>query len=221
MTRLFPCFLIAFSLAACRPENQNEWLFQIETASWLDENAPVAGVEVVLEEQRLNNGVLNAFYTEVDEGVTDNNGQLTLSTSRGNVLSIRLHLTKEGCFEEFVLFNPETLTTGSDGNVAKVGIMPACEVNATIHHANNPCMEDNLIHRWIPRDLPGTEENVRWSCGTDWQALEPGASTNQLCTITGDTWLAYQLIWTCQGADSVRLDSTWCPAGESLLLALE
>ena len=223
MIRLFHCSMIAFALAiaGCRPDNHNVWVFQVETSSWLDANAPVTGVQVVLEEQRLNNGVLNAFYTEVDEGVTDGNGQLALSTSRGNVLSIRLHLTKEGCFEEFLLFNPETLTTGSEGNDAMVGIMPACEVNATINHANNPCMEDDLIHRWIPRDLPGTETSVRWSCGTDWEALEPGASTTQLCTITGDTWLAYQLIWTCQGTDSVRLDSAWCPAGETLSLTLE
>ena len=69
-------------------------------------------VRVVLEEQRLNNGVLNAFYTEIEEATTDESGLVELQTVRSNVLSIRIRAEKEGCFTEIVELNPETLTSG-------------------------------------------------------------------------------------------------------------
>ena len=47
---------------------------------------------MTLEEQRLENGVLNGFYTEVDQAVTGADGVVELTTVRSNVLSIRLRV---------------------------------------------------------------------------------------------------------------------------------
>ena len=86
-------------------------------------STPVAGVRVVLEEQRLNNGVLNAFYTEIEEANTDASGVVELETVRSNVLSIRIRAEKEGCFTEIVELNPRPSqrprpTRGGGGHAA-------------------------------------------------------------------------------------------------------
>lgn len=221
MKHCSPIAAIALLLLGCQSEFDNVWRLNIRTVQWDDASLPVSDVQVILEEQRLTNGVLNAFYTEVDEGVSDVNGKLILATERGNVLSIRLHVMKDGCFDEFVLFNPETLVTGEDGNDVDVAIMPACEVEATVSHVNNPCLDDNMIYRWIPRNPLNNGEDARWDCGKEWKAVAPGSSANESCRIVGDAWLAYQLVWSCGGADSTVLDSAWCPAGGSLVLDLD
>ena len=108
MMRCLPSSLTLFAglaclafLAGCDSEEQVV-RFQVQTMAWADPSAPVAEVRVVLEEQRLNNGVVNAFYTEIEEVTTDESGAVELETVRSNVLSIRIRAEKEGCFTEIV-----------------------------------------------------------------------------------------------------------------------
>ena len=55
---------------------------------------PAEGVKIILEEQRLTNGVVNAFYTAVDERLTDASGMVELNTERTNVLAMRVRAEK-------------------------------------------------------------------------------------------------------------------------------
>ena len=65
----FAGLVFAAWLSGCDTEEQ-VIRFQVQTSEWANPSTPVAGVWVVLEEQRLNNGVLNAFYTEIEEANT-------------------------------------------------------------------------------------------------------------------------------------------------------
>ena len=141
-------------------------------------SAPASQVQVTLEEQRLENGVLNGFYTEVDQAVTGADGVVELTTMRSNVLSIRLRVAREGCFEELMPFNPEDLTSGETLNHHEVAVMPQTRVDASLSNTLPECTNSNMIYRWIPRDVEGAASEVRWSCGTDWVAVEGAAPTS-------------------------------------------
>lgn len=187
---------------------------------WADPTAPATQVQVTLEEQRLENGVLNGFYTEVDQAVTGADGVVELETVRSNVLSIRLRVDRDGCFEELVLFNPEDLSSGETVNQQEVAVMSQTRVDASLSNTLPECTNSNMIYRWIPRDVEGAASEVRWSCGTDWVAVEGGVTDHSTCFITGDTWLLHHRYWACAGLDSTAIDSVWCPAGGVVNLTL-
>ena len=211
--------LLAGSAWSCRPEDSSI-RFRVACVEWADPSAPATQVEVTLEEQRLENGVLNGFYTEVDQAVTGADGVVELATVRSNVLSIRLRVAREGCFEELVPFNPEDLTSGETLNHEEVAVMPQTRVEASLSNSLPECTNSNMIYRWIPRDVEGAASEVRWSCGTDWVAVEGGGTDQSTCFITGDTWLLHHRYWACAGLDSTAIDSVWCPAGEVVSLNL-
>lgn len=211
--------LLAGSTWSCRPEDSSI-RFRVACVEWADPSAPASQVEVTLEEQRLENGVLNGFYTEVDQAVTGADGVVELATVRSNVLSIRLRVAREGCFEELVPFNPEDLTSGETLNHEEVAVMPQTRVEASLSNSLPECTNSNMIYRWIPRDVEGAASEVRWSCGTDWVAVEGGGTDQSTCFITGDTWLLHHRYWACAGLDSTAIDSVWCPAGEVVNLNL-
>ncbi len=211
--------LLAGSTWSCRPEDSSI-RFRVACVEWADPYAPASQVQVTLEEQRLENGVLNGFYTEVDQAVTGADGVVELTTVRSNVLSIRLRVAREGCFEELVPFNPEDLTSGETLNHHEVAVMPQTRVDASLSNSLPECTNSNMIYRWIPRDVQGAASEVRWSCGTDWVAVEGGGTDQSTCFITGDTWLLHHRYWACAGLDSTAIDSVWCPAGEVVSLNL-
>lgn len=202
----------------CKPEPQS-FTFHVTTTQWAVPNEPEVGATVILEEQRLQNGVLNAFFTEVERATTPASGNVTLSTLRSNVLSIRIRVEQQGCFDEVVEFNPESLTTGETANVVDVAVMPECQVTAQLTHDGTPCPSGDVIYRWIPRDVLGAQSETKWTCETGWQNLSPGQSSTEYCWISGGTWLLHQRYWSC--VDSTHLDSVWCPAGEAITLTLD
>ena len=217
LTVLF--LLLAGSTWSCQPEDSSI-RFRVECVEWANPSAPASQVQVTLEEQRLENGVLNGFYTEVDQAVTGADGVVELATVRSNVLSVRLRVAREGCFEELVPFNPEDLTSGETLNHHEVAVMPQTRVDASLSNSLPECTNSNMIYRWIPRDVQGAASEVRWSCGTDWVAVEGGGTDQSSCFITGDTWLLHHRYWACAGLDSTAIDSVWCPAGEVVSLDL-
>ena len=204
-------------LSGCDAEEQ-VIRFQVQTSEWANPSTPVAGVRVVLEEQRLNNGVLNAFYTEIEEANTDASGVVELETVRSNVLSIRIRAEKEGCFTEIVELNPETLTTAAP-NPVEVVVMPQCFIQAELDNTNSPCPGTNTNYKWTPRNATGPASDVRWTCDTEWQGLEDGEVKYENCVISGGTWLLHRRFWAC--ADSTFIDSVWCPAGGTVELVLD
>jgi hypothetical protein len=216
----FALWIASGCLAAtsCTPEVQ-EMTFEVTAVRWASPSEFEVGATVILEEQRLQNGILNSFYTEVDRATTDGTGPVTLSTVRSNVLSIRIRIEQEGCFDELAAFNPETLNVGATPNLVELAIMPQCQVNAEVVNDGSNCPASELIYRWIPRDVEGAATETRWTCNTGWQDVQPGESELEYCWISGETWLLYQRHWSC--VDSTHIDSTWCPPGGLITLTLD
>ena len=162
--------------------------------------------------------MLNGFYTEVDQAVTGADGVVELATVRSNVLSIRLGGAR--VLRRTRAVQPEDLTSGETLNHHEVAVMPQTRVDASLSNSLPECTNSNMIYRWIPRDVQGAASEVRWSCGTDWVAVEGGGTDQSTCFITGDTWLLHHRYWACAGLDSTAIDSVWCPAGEVVSLNL-
>lgn len=216
--QMFGWLLIGCIGMTCRPEEQ-EILVDVEVVQWATPTAPASGVTVILEEQRVSNGVLNAFFTEVDRGVTDAFGQLQLTTLRSNVLSIRLRIEKEGCFDEIHELDPETLATQGNSNAITMSLVPQCVIQAEIVHEAEECPSESLLFRWIPRQLEGAASEYRFSCDEQWQGIGPGETQNETCLVSGGIWLLHQRSWTC--IDSSFIDSVWCPPGGLIELRLD
>ena len=210
--------LSAIALCSCKEEAQ-EILLEVTAVQWAQPMNPEVGATVILEEQRLQNGVLNSFYTEVDRTSTDELGMARLQTTRSNVLSLRVRVEQEDCFDEWVELNPENLLSDGSVNHVDVAVMPQCLLQTSVTHAGEECNTSDMIYRWIPREVPNAASEVRWTCDTDWQALSPGQTYDQACWIAGGTWLLHQRYWSC--IDSTYLDSVWCPPGGTLNVVLD
>lgn len=217
--RLSVCLaLSAVLLTGCYPEGQ-DILIQVNVSQWANPDLPEEGATVVLEEQRLTNGVLNSFFTEIERATTPASGVVELRTVRSNVLALRVRVEQSNCFNELVELNPENVLTDGTPNVVDVTVMAQCLVNAEIQNETSPCPNYNLIYRWTPREVEGAASEVRFTCDTDWQAVPYGETENTACYITGGTWLLHRRFWSC--ADSTHLDSVWCPPGGAVMLELD
>lgn len=210
--------MLILGWTGCDPEGQ-DIVVEVHAIQWAQPDVPEEGATVVLEEQRLTNGVLNSFFTEIERQTTDATGVVTLTTTRSNVLAIRVRVEQEGCFDEIVELNPEDLWTDGTPNVVDVAVMPQCRVTADIVNDNSPCPGFDVIYKWTPREVAGAASDVRWTCDTDWQAVGYGETENVTCYVTGDTWLLHRRFWSC--ADSTHLDSVFCPMGGVVDLTLD
>ena len=99
-------FLILLALASlllfgCEPEGQ-DIAFEVNVTQWANPDLPEVGATVVLEEQRLTNGVLNSFFTEIERATTSEGGVVELQTVRSNVLALRIRVEQADCFDEIV-----------------------------------------------------------------------------------------------------------------------
>ena len=204
-------------LASCDREPQ-EIALAVSVVQWAQPDMPAEGVKVILEEQRLTNGVVNAFYTAVDEQLTDASGMVELNTERTNVLAMRVRAEKEGCFDEILDISPSSLVTDGTPNPFSLAIMPLCLVQADIDNTNSPCPTTPMLYKWIPREVDGAASDVKWTCSTDWQSSSPGSLEGSTCYITGGTWLLHRRDWSC--IDSSMIDSVWCPEGGVVSLLL-
>jgi len=209
----------AFSIMpGCREDDQ-VLTFRVQANEWADPSIPASDATIVLEEQRLSNGVVNSFYTEVERKTSGSDGLVELQTIRSNVLSIRIRTEKEGCFADIVELNPENLTSGDNPNDVEVIVMPQCLIRTEVDNNISPCPYNDVLFQWIPRDVVGAASDTRWTCETAWQSVPPGEVHFESCYITGNTWLLHKRFWSC--ADSTYLDSIWCPAGEEVELILD
>lgn len=213
---LLGCLLVVFG--SCRPESL-DIVVEVHVVQWADPSLPEVGATVILEEQRLTNGVINSFFTEIDRSVTPASGVVELQTVRSNVLSLRIRVEQPDCFDEIVELNPEELLTDGTPNAIDVAVMPQCAIHADIHNETSPCPNFDVIYRWTPRNVYGAASDVKFTCETEWQAVSFGETENVVCYITGGTWLLHRRFWSC--ADSTNLDSIWCPVGEVVNLTLD
>ena len=169
-------------------EEAQEILIEVTAVQWAQPMNPEVGATVILEEQRLQNRVLNSFYTRWT-ALDDELGMAQLQTTRNNVLSLRVRVEQEDCFDEWVELNPENLMSDGSVNHVNVAVMPQCLLQTSVIHAGEECNTSDMIYRWIPREVPNAASEVRWTCDTDWQALSPGQTEDQACWIAGGTWL--------------------------------
>lgn len=207
-------------LVGCDNRHPEDILLRVRALEWAQPGTPALGVDIALEEQRLNNGILNGYFTEVATASTGQEGVVELSTPLANVLSLRIRASKEGCFDEVVLLNPEDLLTDGTWNEVTLSIMSQCQIDASVLH-NSHCTAQPLLYRWIPRNVPSVDADIRWTGGTDWNAVNGSDSEQVAALITGGTWLVHHRVWQCTGADSTALDSIWCPEGGSIQFTLD
>jgi len=210
--------LASLLLFGCEPEGQ-DIAFKVNVTQWASPNLPEVGATVVLEEQRLTNGVLNSFFTEIERVTTPESGVVELQTVRSNVLALRIRVEQINCFDEIVDLNPEDVVIDGTPNVVDVSVMPQCLVNATIDNTASLCPNYNMNFKWTPREVEGAASEVRFTCGTDWQTVGYGDAENAVCYITGGTWLLHRRFWGC--VDSTNLDSVWCAPGGVVMLDLD
>ena len=111
--------LASLLLLGCKPEGQ-DIAFEVNVTQWASPNLPEVGATVVLEEQRLTNGVLNSFFTEIERVTTPESGVVELQTVRSNVLALRIRVEQINCFDEIVDLNPEDVVIDGTPNVVDV-----------------------------------------------------------------------------------------------------
>jgi len=206
-------------MVGCRERGDQEVWLRVHVHDWATPEVAVPNVQVTLEEQRLVNGVLNAFFTEVDAATTDANGTVELATVRSNILALRVVVASEGCFNEVIELNPEEVASNGVWNEVNAFLMPKCVVQATVAHTGS-CTTQPLLYRWIPREVEGSASELRWTCNTTWNAVPAQAVDETTCLLTGDTYLLHQRVWNCGGSDSTVVDSVWCPKGGLVALDL-
>ena len=225
MSRFSPHLLLGWALAAmlvlgwtgCDPESQ-DIVVEVHAIQWAQPDVPEEGATVVLEEQRLTNGVLNSFFTEIERQTTDATGVVTLDHHAkqcvghsGACGTGRVFRRNRRTQSRRPVDRRHPQRRGRGGHAAVPGDRRHRQRQLTLSWID-------VIYKWTPREVAGAASDVRWTCDTDWQAVGYGETENATCYVTGDTWLLHRRFGRVQTAP---LDSVFCPKGGVVDLTLD
>ena len=158
-------------LSSCDREPQ-EIALAVSVVQWAQPDMPAEGVKVILEEQRLTNGIVNAFYT------AGRTAHRRLGEQHTNVLAMRVRRKKKA--DEILDISPSSLVT-TDAQSVQFGHHAPLLDQAEIDNANSPCPTTPMLYR-IPE---------KWRRGVDVKrpaaqiaTSSPGSLEGSTCYIT-------------------------------------
>jgi hypothetical protein len=205
-------FILLASLSGCCRENcANTYIIQGTVSRALD-GTPSVGFAVELEEQVLENGVLNGFFTTAATTTTDASGYYYMEFQRKNALAYRLNVEYDGWFPIEVDVHPENFTPDVPHDVDLV-TTPIAELE--IHVINAPPSVDTDKMR--VRLLKSFTEFS--NCHTEWVVMNGEVvDTTWGCVLPGNTWMPYLSIDQSEDDEIVNTDSVFCVEFEKAVI---
>lgn len=178
-------------------------------------NSGLSGVSILLSEQVVEDGALNASFQTADETDTDGSGNYELVFQRRNALLYRLDYAKDGYFNRRIEINPDDLNPG-ETITRSFGMIPEAFFEVQLLNSSPVSPDDEIRFR----NLDGNFNCA--CCTTDWIVQEgQTVDTTFTCRLHGDFMMHFTYEITKVGFDTTIVDSVFCPAFQTTAVTIE
>ncbi len=189
-------------------KNKTELKLKIEGVT-LDSKAiaypQVPGVNLLLEEKKLEGGVFNSTFVEVGSFTSDNTGAYHFDFIKRNTVEFRLTASKENFFPYQEALDPSLIKPGITYN-KNVNLIPKAWLRTTVINENPVDENDKITVKYL---------NANFDCDccsnvpTDYVGMAIDETTT--CKIYGNTWIKYLTTVHRYGTPDITvIDSIFC-----------
>lgn len=203
------CYLILVALSvvlfsACKKENKFNYILT-GTVKNARGGQPISSASLEVEQQLVSGGTFSTNYVHAISGTSDGSGFYELIWERQVAAIFKLTAKKDGYFEREYELNPDDMSTGEEYS-RNVQLYPVATIEMHLINTGSMGLNDALNFRYDDANFDCE------CCSEDWIALEGTADTTFSCQLYGDQWLKYVLDLHTSEADTILVDSVWCPA---------
>ncbi|MEY3399317.1 MAG: hypothetical protein RL220_1911 [Bacteroidota bacterium] len=205
--------IFVFALGSCRKEESLNFTIQGKILN-ARSGEPLSGAHVEVRQQVVENGVFSAIYSEAAETLTAPDGGYNLTWARENIAGLRLLIDKEQYISRQLDLSVSAVESG-DVYTLHSSLYPEAFVTVHISNTASANPSDQFSFRYDDAQFDCT------CCNEDWKIFTGSdTDTTFTCRLYGDTWLKYVQQITTIEADTLIVDSIWCPAFQDTPLDL-
>ena len=200
------CFLSFFS---CK-KNSDNMIDLSGTISDKINSFPIEGVNVLLEIKPFGGSSFSNSYDEITTTETNTNGEYLFSFQNSNAVEYRLTFTKQGCFSEQIVINPDQLSI-SDNNVIDATLYSSSYLVLNITN-NTPFNNDDQITlntTLIGANVGSCFNNIVTMVGSS-------VDTTIECEVYGNQMIEIDYFVTKDNFTNAFSDNVFCSSGDTL-----
>ena len=203
---MFLCLMMFFS---CKKNTEN----MIDLTGVVSDEInsfPINGVSVLLEIKPFGGTSFSNSFDELETTITNTNGEYYFSFQNSNAVEYRLTFSKQGCFTEQLIINPDQLSLSENNNI-DVSIFSSSylilNVSNNLPFNNN----DELI---LSTTL--ISSNIGTCFNSIVTMLGSSVDTTIACEIYGNQMVEFDYFVTKDNFTSSFSDNVFCGAGDTL-----
>ena len=200
------CFLSFFS---CK-KNSDNMIDLSGTISDKINSFPIEGVNVLLEIKPFGGSSFSNSFDEITTTETNTNGEYLFSFQNSNAVEYRLTFTKQGCFSEQIVINPDQLSI-SDNNVIDATLYSSSYLVLNITN-NTPFNNDDQITlntTLIGANVGSCFNNIVTMVGSS-------VDTTIECEVYGNQMIEIDYFVTKDNFTKAFSDNVFCSSGDTL-----
>jgi hypothetical protein len=175
----------------------------------------ISSASVDVTQQLVSGGSFSTNFVYAASGNTDGAGFYELSWTREVAAAFKLTAEKAGYFERIYELSPDNMSTG-EAYSRNVLLYPIATIEMHLINTGSTNVNDVLNFRYDDTEFDCDCCNESWInlTGID-------ADTTFTCQLYGDQWLKYVLDLHTSEADTLLVDSVWCPAFQTTSKTVE
>ncbi|MDG2369392.1 MAG: hypothetical protein P8M12_02005 [Flavobacteriales bacterium] len=171
---------------------------------------PIEGVNVLLEIKPFGGSSFSNSFDEITTTETNTNGEYLFSFQNSNAVEYRLTFTKQGCFSEQIVINPDQLSI-SDNNVIDATLYSSSYLVLNITN-NTPFNNDDQITlntTLIGANVGSCFNNIVTMVGSS-------VDTTIECEVYGNQMIEIDYFVTKDNFTNAFSDNVFCSSGDTL-----
>lgn len=205
--------VIAWSFVSCKKDDSK---FYLRGGVYHgDENYAMGDVQLTMYKQVLQNGIFGSSYSAAVSGSSQPNGLYELTWERENFAALKLVAQREQYVTREFVMNVNDFAAG-EPVMMNVAMYPEAFIHVRILNSGQTAAGDVCNFTFVNAAFECA------CCSNGWKEFEGAVlDTGFTCRLYGNRWLKFQRNIDTVEADTVIVDSVWCPAFQTTEVLLE
>ena len=162
----------------------------------------VSGAKVSLKASKVQSGVYNPNYTEIDAYTTSSDGKFNFSVKHDNVSGYRIDITKDKYFDASIDLKTEDVQNDGETNIS-LDLIPVGEITLIVKNTTPQTADDNIKFRFSNVAVKGKD------CWTNdaTEGIGPSYNISKTGKVTGNKEMYLEWIVTKKGNQHIYKDT--------------
>jgi hypothetical protein len=170
-------------------------------------HSKVSSAKVSLKASKVQSGVYNPNYVEIDSYTTSSDGKFSFSVKHDNVSGYRIDITKNKYFDASIDLKTENVQNNGLTNIS-LDLIPIGEITLIVKNTTPQTADDNIKFRFSNVAVQGKD------CWTNsaTEGIGPSYNLTKTGKVSGNKEMYLEWIVTKKGNQHIYKDTIWSEA---------